>query len=164
MSDPDKNRQLKEKMYQALFMDELLRTPEEKRSAEKTNDRDYKVVKGMADIPVGKMLNQAQFIQENLLPRLKKKGGDTTPDYLFFVDVYKSLLWSILVVDRLDIVKGELSKYKTYNVLFREHIQLLEAELQKYTTMEDIYLTDALDRYAQGVKSRVEALLRKEKG
>lgn len=153
MSTMQDIERIKKGLLDAVFMDDLLKSPEERESIKKT-------AQGMEDLGVKQMIDQAQFIKENLLPRVKKKQGEDSADYIFFKSVFDSLLRAVLLSDRFDTVQGQLLRAKIYNILSRDHIQLLEAELQKYTTLEDIFLSDSLNRYAKSVKTRVDALLK----
>ena len=45
------------------------------------------------------------------------------------------------------------------NAFLQQRADLAERELMKYTTMEDLFVTDALDHIAKGVVQRVNDLL-----
>jgi hypothetical protein len=119
-----------------------------------------KIAAGVADIPVKKMIDQAQFIHENLLPRVKKKGGEQSADYQFFKSVYDSLLWGIVMADRYESLERRFGQLKVFNALTQENVALLEQELQKYITLEEFFLSDSLNQVARNIKSRVEGLLK----
>ena len=47
-----------------------------------------------------KFFDQAQYIDNELLPKIIKTRGIEHPDYIFFREVYKSLLYAVMVADR----------------------------------------------------------------
>jgi hypothetical protein len=126
-------------------------------------ERDAKAVDGWRDVPVRKMMDAIQYIDKNLLPAVKKKGGDKSADVEFFTGVRDMLIWAILITDRYDAQEGKLVRKKIEAALYKEWMELYEKELTKYCTLEDLLLTDALNIYAQGVKNRVDALKKGEK-
>jgi hypothetical protein len=113
----------------------------------------------MEEIPLRKFYDQAQYIEVTLLPAIERKSGKTSADYQFFAGVYRSLLYACMIVDRGSIVMQQCQKYKQLNDFYRGRAELAERELLKYQTVEDLYMTDAMDRVAAGVKKRVEDLL-----
>ena len=54
----------------------------------------------LEDIPLRKFYEQAQYIEKTLLPAIEKKSGNKSADYQFFSEVYKSLLYAVMIVDR----------------------------------------------------------------
>jgi hypothetical protein len=125
-----------------------------------TRSRDDRLTKAMQDIPVKRFIEQSQYIKLELLPAIEKKKGKTCADYVFFESVGRSLLWAITVVDRYEYLAMRFTSQKVENQLLKENYGLLERELSKFEALEDIFLTDALDRYAEGVKAKVRAGLR----
>jgi hypothetical protein len=119
---------------------------------------------GLSDIPVSRMIDNAMYIRDQLLPQIeKKKGGKEGSDYEFFTQVFRSLLYAVVLSDRYDFLNRELQHGKLIGVILKERVEYFERELLKYTTLEDLFHGDALDRYAQGVKNRAEDLLKGKK-
>jgi hypothetical protein len=121
-------------------------------------ERDKKATDGVRDVPVRKMMDAIQYIDKNLLPAVKKKSGDKSADYEFFVEVRDMLIWGIMICDRYDALEGRLVRKRIEAALYKEWMELYEKELTKYTTLEDLFLTGALDIYAQGIKNRVDEI------
>jgi hypothetical protein len=136
-------------------------TLQELTAEEKT--RNAKLGRGIADIPVARMIDQVNYINEQLLPAIKKKSGEKNADYEFFKSVSDSLLFAIILCDRHDGMEKRYVQLRLFTQFLQDRIPLLEQELEKYTTLEDILCTDALNAYADGVKSRVEGLLKRKK-
>lgn len=114
---------------------------------------------GLDEIPMHKMIEQVNYIDKNLLPAIKKKSGEKSPDYIFFTDVIKSLLWAVMLSDRFDMLDRRVGLLNMEKSILRDHLTIFERELTKYHAMEDIYLTDALDHYKRGVVKRAADLL-----
>ena len=122
-----------------------------------------RIAKGLSDVPVNQMIEQVLYIDENLLKRIEKKGGKESADYAFFAEVRRSLLWAIVLSDRYDSLNARYTSLKVQEMLCRENLELFARELQKFQTLEEIFLTNALDSVAQGVKNRVDGLLQRPK-
>lgn len=131
------------------------KTPEERENIRKQ-------AAGMSGIPVRKMMDQAIHIEEELLPRIKKKSGESSPDYIFFTEVKENLLYAILLADRHDHLWQINTQLKVSHQISLENIAILEGELQKYTTLEDLFFSDALDKYADVIKKRAAQLLKRK--
>jgi hypothetical protein len=121
-------------------------------------ERDKKATNGVRDVPVRKMMDAIQYIDKNLLPAVKKKSGDKSADYEFFTEVRDMLIWAILICDRYDALEGRWVRKRIEAALYKEWNELYEKELMKYTTLEDLFLTDALNVYAKGIKNRVDEI------
>jgi hypothetical protein len=121
---------------------------------------ELKAAKAIEEIPVRKLYEQAMYIENDLLPRIEKRSTNNSADYIFFKEVFKSLLWSIAILDRFDKVCRSDTQSRLMNELMRERCLLLEGELQKYITMEDLLLSDSIDRIADIVKKRIDSLLK----
>jgi hypothetical protein len=113
----------------------------------------------LEDIPLRKFYEQAQYIEKTLLPAIEKKSGAKSADYEFFTSVYKSLLYAIMIVDRDKHIIMKWQHCNQLNSFLQQRVDLAERELLKYTTMEDLYITGALDHIAAGVAQRVDDLL-----
>lgn len=126
--------------------------------------RDKKAAEGIRNAPVKKMIDAIQYIDKNLLPAVKKKNGDKSADYEFFTSLRDMLIWAILIADRYDALEGRLVRKKIEAALYKEWVELYEKELSKFTTLEDLFVTDGLNIYLQGVKDRVNDIKSGRKG
>ena len=113
----------------------------------------------LEDIPLRKFYEQAQYIEKTLLPAIEKKSGNKSADYQFFSEVYKSLLYAVMIVDRDRNIIMKWQHASQLNSFLQQRVDLAERELLKYTTLEDLYITNALDHIAAGVSQRVDDLL-----
>lgn len=111
------------------------------------------------EIPVRKFYDQAQYIEKTLLPAIEKKSSKGSKDYNFFCDVFRSLLYGALVTDRLNGIALRLHQQKQLNQILQARADLAETELMKYTTMENLLMTDGLDKIAADTVRRIEELL-----
>lgn len=114
-----------------------------------------KVPSGLEGVPVKKIYDSAQHLENVLLPLIEKTRGKDHADYKFFAGVLDSLIWCIAVIDRFEFLKRSDTYRRIENELLRSHVALCERELLRYTTIEDLFLTDALDRYAATVKEYI---------
>lgn len=121
-------------------------------------DRDKHALAGARDVPVRKMMDAIQYLDKNLMPAVKKKGGDKSADFEFFTGLRDLLIWAILITDRYDALEGRLVRKRIEAALYKEWMELYEKELTKYTTLEDLFLTDALNIYARGISNRVDEI------
>jgi hypothetical protein len=112
----------------------------------------------MEDIPLRKFFDQAQYIEKTLLPAIEKKSGRGT-DFIFFTEVYKSLLYAVLLADRDRTLVIKLQQEKQFKEYYKCHAEILETELLKYTTLEDLFIGDGHAKIADGIRRRVEDLL-----
>ena len=108
------------------------------------------------DIPIKKFYDQAQYLENEILPKIKDPGQLQT-----FQDIYKSLLYAVMIVDRGNHLILKLQQINQLNNINYEGRLLAERELLKYTTMEDIIMTDGMDKIAAAVKTRIENMLNK---
>lgn len=111
-------------------------------------------------MPVKQMYDQALYIDKDLLPRIEQQKGKEHADYKFFKNVYRSLLWAIVVEDRHEWMLRKLQQSEQLKKIFEEKCLQAERELQRYTTLEDLYLSDSLDRMATIVKNNVDQLIK----
>lgn len=111
------------------------------------------------EIPLRKFYDQAQYIEKTLLPAIGRKSGAASADYQFFQDVYKSLLYAVMIADRERSLVMRLQHEKQLSQFYQVRADLAERELLKYTTLEEIWITGAKDRIAAGIRQRVEDLL-----
>jgi hypothetical protein len=113
----------------------------------------------LEEIPIRKFYDQAQYIEKTLLPAIERKSGKSSADYQFFQSVYMSLLYATMIVDRDRSLVMKVQHANQINAFLQQRADLAERELMKYTTMEDLFVTDALDHIARGVVQRVNDLL-----
>lgn len=114
----------------------------------------------LEDIPIKKFYDQAQYLDNSLLPAIEKKNGRDSEDYKYFAEVYKSLLYAVCIVERNNSLILKIQHTNQFNALLQTRVDIAERELLKYSTMEDLILTGAMDHIAAGVTARVKDLLK----
>jgi hypothetical protein len=122
------------------------------------------VKKIMDKLPAQQMVNAIQYIEQQILPGVKKKSGESSPDYKFFSELIDLLGWAALVYDRCKRVQNMYANLQLENTLLRERIVVYERELNQYTTIEDVWLTDSLQHVEKGILSKLESKLARKKG
>jgi hypothetical protein len=113
----------------------------------------------MDEIPVRKVLEQAQYIEKSLLPAVERKNGKASADYQFFEGVYKSLLYAIILSDRQQSLVMKVQQTAQFSEIHRLRAENAERELTKYATMEDLIFSGCLDHIAKGVVNHVQDLI-----
>ncbi len=110
----------------------------------------------LEDIPLKKFYEQAEYIENVYLPKLEQTRGKESGDYKFFVEMYRSLVYAVMIVDRGDRLIRQCQQLKQFNTFLQQRADLAERELSKYTAMEDLLMTDGMDKIAAAVKQRIE--------
>lgn len=113
----------------------------------------------MNKMPVNRMINAANYLIDNLLPAVEKKGGKNSADFKFFCELVELLLSAVVMHDRINLLERKLTDAKIDYLLCREKLTWYESELQKYTTLEDIWMSEGFEYIARGIRERAEALL-----
>lgn len=113
-------------------------------------------------MPVKVMIDQVNYIDKQLLPAVKKKGGAESEDYKFFSGLINSLLWAIMVKDRFDRLERMYGHQALHLHIVKQEAQLLKGELDKYTTMEDLWHSGSIEQVLKGIQQRAEDLLNKK--
>jgi hypothetical protein len=131
---------------------------------EKMKEERWKVIRELMNkMPANKMIGAINYIDSNLLPAVKRKSGDNSPDYLFFAGLIEILQYSIVLYDRMRLLENMHANLRLDAQLLRERVLLYEQELMKYSTAEDLVLADFLSHYEKGVRARAEAEWKRNK-
>ena len=94
------------------------------------------------EVPQKKLIEQAQYLKEVMLPAIEKNRGLESKDYKFYYAVFESLMYSIAILDRDYIFRYQLSNEKLMNEFLQKKIIFYELELQRYTTIESLRLKE----------------------
>jgi hypothetical protein len=122
-----------------------------------------RVTPSIDDIPVKRMIDQVNYLDKEILPAIKRKSGEKSADYEFFESVIKSLLYAVVLCDRWELLNKRWVHQLIERKICQDHLSLMETELQKYHAMEDLYLTDGLNIYAERIKQHADDLLKRKK-
>jgi hypothetical protein len=128
-------------------------------AARSSIDNPGQTAKFIDSIPIKKFYDQALYIDRTLLPEIEKRRGKQSADYQFFTDVFKSLLYAIAVLDRYETMDRRLYDITARLKYYQQENEVMAKDLQKYCTLEDLFFTDGLDRYAEIIKQRAADLL-----
>ena len=94
--------------------------------------------KAFHDVPQFKMIEQAQYLVSNLLPRIKEQKGDHAIEYLILAGIVETIIGSIQILNKFDSLNYRLCNEKMLNDFYRNKIVFYENELQNYTTIEQL--------------------------
>lgn len=121
-------------------------------------------IDALAKMPGAKINEQILYLEKNILPAIaSRKGGGASPDYIFFAGLIQSLKWTLVMYDRMDALMRKDSLLHLEVTILRERMILLERELLRYTTLEDLYLTDFVDKYDGAVRDRLKSVVEGKK-
>jgi hypothetical protein len=121
-----------------------------------------RIARGMNDVPVARIYEQFQFIENSVLPAIEAKHGKQSEQYKTYKAVLNTLLWCITVIDRDERNRRDLVHFRTLLQFYIERCEHLETELQKYTSLEDLLLSQTLETYSTAIKKRCADLLTKK--
>jgi hypothetical protein len=113
-----------------------------------------KLSEGIRDMPVKQMLDQLTYLEKEFLPAVaRKKGKDD--NYKFFEGVGRSLAYAIILLDRYEYLYGKFINSRIEATLLRDQLAMTEKELERYCTVEDLLLSDFLNKYGEAVAKRI---------
>jgi len=122
-----------------------------------------KIAPGLADIPVNKILSQLQYLEFRLLPRIEQKSGKENADYKFFYEVFRSLLYMLIVLDRHTYLQTQFGWTNQLLKFYKERYERAERELQKYNAAEDLLFSECMEHVLKGAATRANDLLNAKK-
>jgi len=114
------------------------------------------LVEGLKNAPVSKMMSEAQYLENIMLPKIMTNRGADSKEYKFYSGVLDSLLWAILIVDRYERLQTLHCNSQLLAEFYKEQMTLSHRELAKYDAAEDLLLTDSMNRYMQAAATRVK--------
>lgn len=94
--------------------------------------------KAFSEVPQFKMIEQAQYLVSNLLPRIEQQKGTDTTEYLILASIVETIIGSINILNNHDKLMLRLSNEKMLNQFYQNKMLFYEIELQHYTTMEQL--------------------------
>lgn len=90
------------------------------------------------EVPETRIIEQAHYLKEHMLPRIAQNRGQDSEDYRFYYSLVESLMYMLKVLGRDYQLRHELSNQKLLNEFIQRRCVFLEGELQRYTTIEDL--------------------------
>jgi hypothetical protein len=94
--------------------------------------------KAFSEVPQFRLIEQAQYLVSDLLPRIEKQKGNQAFEYLMLVGIVESLIGSIQILGKFDSLNYRLSNEKLLNEFYKNKMIFYENELQNYTTIEQL--------------------------
>jgi hypothetical protein len=94
--------------------------------------------KAFSDVPQFRMIEQAQYLVADLLPRIEKQKGNQAFEYLMLAGIVETLIGSIQILNKYDSLNYRLSNEKMLNEFYKNKVIFYENELQHYTTLEQL--------------------------
>ena len=126
---------LQHELKRSMLSDEERKTKEQ--------DEDEKLKRAYADIPETKIISQAYYLKEQMLPRIAEKRGEDSEDYQFYFSLLKSLMYMLAVLGRDYRIRHQLSNEKLMREFYQNKCTFYESELMKYTTIENLITSES---------------------
>jgi hypothetical protein len=130
---------------------------------ERDKEMERRLAQGIRDLPVSKFLQQIQYMEKELLPAVERRKGKDSEDYKFFASVCSSLVYAIILCDRYEYLENKLTSEHLLVQVLKDRQAMVEKELSRYCTMEDLYFSNFLDRYAEATAERAKSMLERKK-
>lgn len=121
-----------------------------------------KLVEGLKNVPQRQILEQAQYLENVLLPKIKQNRGEDHADYKYYRSVCDSLMWCIFIIDRYEFLEWELNKQKIQNEFLQEQLLITRRELGKYHAAEDLIMSSSLNDYARTIGKKIDEKLNRK--
>lgn len=115
-----------------------------------------KLVDGLQGVPIKQIYDQAQYIENILLPKIATNRGVESDDYKFYKGVSNSLIWAMFVVDRFDFIKTQYATEQIFREFLQEQLIVYKSELGKYQAAEDMLMNLTYEKYSKAVAKRIE--------
>jgi hypothetical protein len=103
-----------------------------------TPEEQDRLQRGLELIPVHKVINLIQYLQNNILPQVLKRNGEAHQDYKNFSAIINALVWSVNTNGYHERLMMELSNERMLCEFYRNKCLFYERELTRYTTQEDL--------------------------
>lgn len=121
-----------------------------------------KLVDGLQGVPIKQLYDQAQYIENILLPKILASRGVESEDYKFYKGVANSLIWAMFIVDRFEFLKSQYTTEQLFREFLQEQLIVYKSELDKYQTVEDMFMNLTYDKYSKAVGKRIENELKRK--
>ncbi len=95
------------------------------------------LVDGLVPVPVKKIMEQCQYLQNHVLPQALQKMGEQSESYQFYKGLVDSLLWCLLMTERAEFYRRQIGYEKSASEFFRAESIRYREELAKYQLIED---------------------------
>lgn len=109
---------------------------------------------GLEAMPVHKVIAHAQYIQNDILPRIQTTKGLESEEYRNFKGMCDALIWCLHIHDLQDRLLYQYSNEKLLCEFYREKCIFYEQELMRYTTREDLLLGETFRATARAMVKR----------
>lgn len=109
---------------------------------------------GVQIIPVGKLIDLAQYFLEDLIPRIEKRMGKDSKDYDNMLTAVNAMLYCIMLLDKWEGCEKKLQQTKLYAAQMRDLNVRLESELEKYTAIENAMTSGTIEMYQQVMRKK----------
>lgn len=104
------------------------------------------LVNGIKKVSITQIIDQAQQLQNIILPSLEKKYGLTHDQYIYWKGVLDSLNWLLYVLENTERLERKLIQVRHQLMYYKELTAKLEKELDHYTSMENFMMKELIQK------------------
>jgi len=107
------------------------------------------LVNGIKKMQPGEVIDQAQQLENIILPRVLAKHGPESTEYKFWKGVLDSLNWLLHITDYSIRLEERIIRHR-HNLDYYKNLTVrLERELEHYTTVDRVMTTDLINSYTK---------------
>lgn len=107
------------------------------------------LMEGVQIIPPGRLIELAQYIAENLLPRIEKRLGRDHQEYENMLLAVNAILYCLTLLDKWEASERKYRQQIVYSRAMQKINADLESELSKYEAIEQVVANGTVDMYQQ---------------
>lgn len=122
-------------------------------------DAERKALGRLNGLPVKRIIDIIQYLQNQIIPSLKKKSGSESKEVELFSEIVDLLFWSVASDDRARYAEKKVGLLVLERQLLADRLRLAEMELARYQTAEELLTTDFLEHYLDGARRRINELI-----
>lgn len=119
-------------------------------------DNQAKLVDGIKKVEVAKMIDQAQHLENNIIPKIIKNYGEKSTEFEFWKGVLDTVLWAMYLVDHSERLNKRLIRTQHMLGYFQNHNQELQEELNFFTTLERFITQDQLKKAVENETNTIQ--------
>ena len=107
------------------------------------------LVNGMKKMKPHEVIDQAQQLENSILPKILAKHGAESAEYKFWKGVLDSMNWLLHITDYSIRLEERIVRLK-HNLDYYQRLTMkLERELDHYTTLDRVMTNDLIHSYTQ---------------
>ncbi len=98
---------------------------------------------GLNRMPIHKIIQHAQYLDNIILPQVEKKHGIESDNFRQFKGIFDALIWSLHIQSLFDRYQYQLSNERLQMEFYKKKCIWYEQELMRYTTRENLLMEES---------------------